>query len=50
MNTVYLENISHETSGSFVCEVSTDAPYYKVVHGQGNMTVGELIKEKISTE
>jgi hypothetical protein len=40
---VQLDNLSSETSGAYRCEVSGDAPDFKLSHLTGNMTVvGEL--------
>ena len=41
--TIHLDNLSSETSGYYRCEVSGDAPEFKLAHDGNNMTiVGEL--------
>lgn len=36
---IYLDNLSMESSGSYRCEVSGDAPEFRIVHDTSNMTV-----------
>lgn len=41
--TIHLENLSKRTSGEYRCEVSGDAPEFKIVHETANMTIaGEI--------
>ena len=37
--TIHLDNLSGETTGNYRCEVSGDAPEFKLVHETSNMTV-----------
>jgi hypothetical protein len=37
--TIHLDNLSGETTGAFRCEVSGDAPEFKLTHETSNMTV-----------
>lgn len=37
--TIHLDNLSNDSSGSYRCEVSGDAPDFKLSHETGNMTV-----------
>lgn len=42
--TIHLDNLSSDSSGAYRCEVSGDAPEFKLSHETGNMTVaGELV-------
>ncbi|KAG5671332.1 hypothetical protein PVAND_001535 [Polypedilum vanderplanki] len=40
--TIHLDNLSGETTGAFRCEVSGDAPEFKLSHETSNMTVVAL--------
>jgi hypothetical protein len=43
MCTIHLDNLSGDSSGAYRCEVSGDAPDFKLVHETSNMTiVGEI--------
>jgi hypothetical protein len=37
--TIHLDNLSSDSSGAYRCEVSGDAPEFKLVHETSNMTV-----------
>lgn len=37
--TIHLDNLSNDSSGAYRCEVSGDAPEFKLVHETSNMTV-----------
>lgn len=37
--TIHLDNLSNESSGAYRCEVSGDAPEFKLSHETSNMTV-----------
>jgi hypothetical protein len=42
--TIHLDNLSNDSSGAYRCEVSGDAPEFKLVHETSNMTVaGEFV-------
>jgi hypothetical protein len=36
---VHLDNLSNDSSGSYRCEVSGDAPDFRIVHETSNMTI-----------
>jgi hypothetical protein len=36
---VHLDNLSNESTGSYRCEVSGDAPDFRIVHETSNMTI-----------
>jgi hypothetical protein len=36
---IHLDNLSNDTSGAYRCEVSGDAPEFKLSHETSNMTV-----------
>ncbi|CRK89280.1 CLUMA_CG003039, isoform A [Clunio marinus] len=40
--TIHLDNLSNDTSGAYRCEVSGDAPEFKLSHETSNMTVVAL--------
>ena len=45
--TIHLDNLSGDTSGAYRCEVSGDAPEFKLTHETSNMTVvGKSLKIK----
>lgn len=48
--TIHLDNLSNDSSGAYRCEVSGDAPEFKLSHETGNMTVAgkSLWKDKLS--
>lgn len=37
--TIHLDNLSNDSSGAYRCEVSGDAPEFKLVHETSNMTI-----------
>lgn len=37
--TIHLDNLHHDTSGYYRCEVSGDAPEFKLAHDGNNMTI-----------
>lgn len=37
--TIHLDNLSNDSSGAYRCEVSGDAPEFKLSHETNNMTV-----------
>lgn len=44
--TIHLDNLSRETSGHYRCEVSGDAPEFKLAHDGNNLTiVGEYFEK-----
>lgn len=42
---IYLDNLNTNTSGSYRCEISGDAPEFKLVHETGNMSIAGMIVE-----
>ena len=42
MCTIRLKNLNIKTSGSYSCEISGDAPEFKLIHDISNMTVAGL--------
>lgn len=43
--TIHLDNLNNDSSGAYRCEVSGDAPEFKLSHETSNMTVaGEYEK------
>jgi hypothetical protein len=50
MNAVTLINLQFNTSGSYRCEVSTEAPNFATVAQSGNMTVVGKWRCKWSSE
>jgi hypothetical protein len=49
--TIHLDNLNNESTGAYRCEVSGDAPEFKLTHETFNMTVvGEYMNEKETEE
>lgn len=41
--TIYLQHLTNYTAGAYRCEISGDAPEFKLVHETSNMTVAGLL-------